>query len=110
MKFEPNKTYKTRSGEEAFIYCVDAPGACPIHGRIGNDMIRWTESGNMISTHKHPYDLISPEPWRISRIVYVNDYKEGIVSHNTEESARSAACGRPARTAVPCRLEEIPHP
>lgn len=43
MKFEAGKTYKTRGGEEAFIYCVDAPGACPIHGRIGNDMIRWTE-------------------------------------------------------------------
>lgn len=23
MKFEPGKTYKTRSGEDALIYCVD---------------------------------------------------------------------------------------
>jgi hypothetical protein len=108
MKFEAGKTYKTRGGEEAFIYCVDAPGACPIHGRIRNEMLRWTESGNMIASHKHSYDLIAPEPERISRIAYVNDYgKMGIVVHNTEESARSAACERPKRTAIPCRLEEI---
>ena len=112
MKFEAGKTYKTRGGEEAFIYCVDAPGACPIHGRIGNDMIRWTEFGNMISTHKHPYDLISPEPERISRKFYVNDYGElGLIAHKTEEIARSSAWGkRSKRTAIPCFLQEIPQP
>jgi hypothetical protein len=110
MKFEPNKTYKTRSGEEAFIYCVDAPGALPIHGRIGMALYSWTVGGNIISICSHKDDLIAPEPERISRIVYVNDYKgAGIIVHKTEESARSA-WGRPARTAIPCRLEEISQP
>lgn len=108
MKFEAGKTYKTRSGEEAFIYCVDAPGALPIHGRIGNDMIRWTESGNMISTHKHPYDLIAPEPERMSRKVWVNMYIHGpYLCHETEQSAKRSASEEYIRIAVPCLLTEI---
>jgi len=109
MKFEPGKTYKTRCGEDALIYCVDAPGALPIHGRIGATLYCWTEGGHILSICSHKDDLIPPEPARISCIAYVNDYgKDGIVVHNAEESARMTGIyGKAARIAVPCRLEEI---
>jgi hypothetical protein len=108
MKFEAGKTYKTRGGEEAFIYCVDAPGACPIHGRIENDMVRWTESGNMIASHKHSYDLIAPESERISRKVWVSVYEnDPPCVHSTKENAERYARKDALRIGVPCFLTEI---
>ena len=107
MKFEARKSYKTRGGEEAFIYCVDAPGAMPIHGRIGTVLYCWTEGGHILSIYSHNDDLIAPEPERMSRKVWVNIYSQDpYFCYETEQSAKSASRGH-IRIAVPCLLTEI---
>ena len=108
MKFEAGKTYKTRCGEDAFIYCVDAPGLMPIHGRIGATLYGWTEGGRILSVCSHPGDLIAPEPERISRMVwatvYENDHNR---VHSSKENSELYATKDALRIAVPCLLTEI---
>jgi hypothetical protein len=58
MKFEPGKTYKTRSGDDALIYCVDAPGDEPIHGRIGQHIMAWPASGEWAVGPEYKLDLV----------------------------------------------------
>ena len=43
--FIAGQTYKTRDGREALIYCTDAPGDYPVHGRVGKCMRWWTLAG-----------------------------------------------------------------
>ncbi|HMD53823.1 MAG TPA: hypothetical protein VKJ65_04655 [Phycisphaerae bacterium] len=112
MKFEAGKTYKTRGGEEAFIYCVDAPGALPIHGRIGAALYSWTEGGNILSVCSHQDDLIAPEPERISRMVWVNIHKNNDSYYYFSQDEARSCSGHPGskRIAVPCLITEIVSP
>ena len=108
MKFEAGKTYNTRGGEEAFIYCVDAPGACPIHGRIGATLYGWTEGGRILSVCSHPGDLIAHEPERISRKVWVNFYETDLhYIHFSKSEAERSENEKCVRLAIPCLLTEI---
>jgi hypothetical protein len=108
MKFEAGKTYKTRGGEEAFIYCVDAPGSLPVHGRIGSAIYCWTVGGNILPICSHKDDLIAPEPERISQTVWVSIYKNDPPSvDSTKENAERYATKNALRVAVPCLLTEI---
>jgi hypothetical protein len=113
MKFEPGKSYKTRGGEDALIYCVDAPGLTPIHGRVhgrfGADMHCWTESGMIASVTNHDFDLIAPEPGRISRVGFINIHKDGSICfyRGGEASEEKWNFSDFSRVAVPCRIEEI---
>jgi hypothetical protein len=109
MKFEPGKSYKTRGGEDALIYCVDAPGLTPIHGRVGPVMLCWTESGMIASLTNHDFDLVAPEPGRISRVGFINIHKDGSLwfyrgGETADEKWNSSYF---SRVAVPCRIEEI---
>ena len=111
MKFKAGKTYRTSGGEEAFIYCVDAPGALPIHGRIGTELFSWTESGLVVSAETHYLDLIAPEQERISQKVWVNIYKDSpLFCHLTERMAIKMVSSDCDRVAVPCLLTEIVSP
>jgi len=40
-----DKKYKTRGGSEVVLYCTDAPGKQPVHGRVGKDVYAWTKGG-----------------------------------------------------------------
>ena len=111
MKFEAGKTYKTRSGEEAFIYCVDAPGLTPIHGRICDTPYAWAESGNSVAVCSHRHDLIAPEPERISQTFWVNvNTPNKHVIYTTKQWAEYYAGNDTLRIAVPCLLTEIVSP
>jgi hypothetical protein len=111
--FEPGKIYKTRGGEDALIYCVDAPGNFPVHGRVGAFLLQWAKDGNYWAKEPrghHSHDLIAPAPKCISRTVWVNVYENGTVFCETASEAHDViAChiGKKLRIAVPCRLEEI---
>lgn len=110
MKLEPNRTYKTRSGEDALIYAVDAPGQWPIHGRIGSHVCTWTADGRVQDGAECPSDLILPEPPRVSLIVYANVWPKGVDVYRTESGAATDAAAlnfKPLRIAVPCMLTEI---
>lgn len=58
--FEPGKIYKTRGGEDALIYCVDAPGEYPVHGRVGGYSKSWTLEGMILGLYhtECDYDLL----------------------------------------------------
>lgn len=110
MKFEPGKTYPTRSGEEALIYAVDAPGSFPIHGRLGDYAVMWMADGRVANGVECPQDIAPPAPERVSRIVYANVWPKGVDVYRSEGAARLHAnpgIAEPLRIAVPCRLEEV---
>ena len=108
MKFEAGKTYKTRCGSSAIIYCVDADGDFPIHGAIDGRSEDWDESGNYYGDGTHcTLDLMPPAPPRISQTVWVNVHKDGIVVCFTRDAANLTDPDFTIRHAVPCRLEEI---
>ena len=106
--WQAGKTYRTRSGEEALIYCTDAPGDRPIHGRVGTTICSWRADGK-----NHPYgfdsdyDLPPFKPPRIRERRYCNVESNAVFAYFSEETARREASPTALRTAVPCELIEI---
>jgi len=107
MKIEAGKTYKTRGGKDAFVYCVDAPGEYPIHGRVDNLFRCWTANGKWINHVEDDNDLMPPAPPRISQTVWVNVHKDGLIIYTSKSHANLTDPVFTIRHAVPCRLEEI---
>ncbi len=106
--FEVGKTYRTRGGRDALIYCTDAPGRWPIHGRVGESVMRWYASGSFFEKPGDCDDLLPPTQPRIREKWWVNVYPKGRVSyHLIEASARTRATDDALRIAVPCELVEI---
>jgi hypothetical protein len=68
MKFDPNKTYKTRSGFPYRNYCTDAGGDYPIHGAFLSNGKWWPVSHTADleygrnAVNNHPSDLIEHNP------------------------------------------------
>ena len=111
-KFEAGKTYKTRDGREALIYCTDAPGEYPIHGRVAGDPDpnSWTGAGRYVSdTHGSSLrDLLPPAPLRIREKRWCNVWPGGwTFEYETADTARKVADRGCIRVAVPCELVEI---
>jgi len=109
MKFEAGKTYKTRGGDDAYIYAVDAPGPYPIHGRVLGHEEGWARdgqyfAGSRLSDH---LDLTLPAPPRISQTVWVNVHKDSLIIYTSKSHANLTDPDFTIRHAVPCRLEEI---
>ena len=97
--FDPKKPCQTRDGRKVIIYCTDAPGDCPIHGRIEGqsrpDCWRITgifapESLEMIS------DLVNI-PEKIIRWINVYNKSGEFLSYKSKAEADYAAGSR--RTA-----------
>lgn len=117
MSFDLNwpQGYTTRDGRKVTIYCTDAPGKYPIHGRIDGfgAPLEWKADGSFLPGGlESSNDLINaPEPVkRIDQIVFVNVWQVTKTYHATEELAEEAIRGigvEPVRAAVPCRLVEI---
>jgi len=41
-----SRKYRTAGGREVTLYCTNAPGAYPVHGRIGDrSPLRWNRAG-----------------------------------------------------------------
>ncbi|MHB1310502.1 MAG: hypothetical protein ACYC3L_00700 [Gemmatimonadaceae bacterium] len=111
-KFEPGKTYRTRDGREALIYCTDAPGEYPIHGRVAGDPDpnSWTASGRYASdAHGSSLrDLLPPVPPRIREKRWCNVWPGGrAFEYETADAARKIVDRSCIRIAVPCELVEI---
>lgn len=72
--WQPGNEYKLRGGGTALIYCTDAPGGYPIHGRIQGDQHpqSWNKSGCFIDDGGHHHDLLPP---RAERVAYL--YRDG---------------------------------
>lgn len=111
--FKAGQTYRTRDGREALIYCTDAPGDHPIHGRVHGFPYAhsWTAEGMCYSDFRFRDDLVPPVPAPPPRIrgkYWCNVTREGhVIVWGSEESARQALFPEPIRVAVPCELVEI---
>ena len=107
--FKPGQTYKTRGGREALIYCNDAPGDYPVHGRIDTGVVTWTGSGcSSIGFAYSSSDLIPPAPPRIREMGWCNLWRDGSISfYRSQADAEYAAGAYCIRTAVLCMVDEI---
>jgi len=81
-----DKKYRTRNGREVVLYCIDAPGRFPVHGRVedefGNSAIKsWLSDGKYCANSPTGgYDLIevgSYDDFKIDDPVLVRDHIEG---------------------------------
>jgi len=80
--------------QEVVIYCTDAPGIQPVHGRVGNELVKWDKYGYFFpSKRPHQFNLI-PKPETVSG--WVNVYNDLLITgmYDTKERALEAA-GRP---------------
>ena len=109
--FKPGQVYKTQDGREMLIYCNDAPGDFPIHGRIGQAVAARTAGGSVRTDGAgSPGDLMPPAPPRIREKVYMNTYRNGrgqTLWPTAEQAARFACRDGDALRIVPCMLIEI---
>jgi hypothetical protein len=65
---QAGKTAVTIDGNEVVIYCTDAPGSYPIHGRFvgrNNEVAAWTRDGRWSSAVTFREDG-SPHPLNLS--------------------------------------------
>jgi hypothetical protein len=104
----------TRDGRKVTLYCVDAPGGYPVHGRIeGENCPRaWNTCGCLsYIAPDSSIDLIQP-PKRIQREYWVNLYSNGGAGYtfSTKDfadqepyNARRLAC---VRIAIDCEEGE----
>ena len=104
-KFDPTKPCTTRDGRAVVIYCTDAPGLWPIHGRIQDhsEPRSWHANGRYWSAGETCFDLINvPQP---KRVWYFNVYEDkcAIGGYLTRASADKLAA--PGRIAC-VRVEE----
>lgn len=67
MKIEMNKKYKTRSGIDVRIICVDKGGKYPVVGIVGENIRTFTETG--VSSLYDDLDLVEISPFA--------DFKDG---------------------------------
>ncbi len=76
MSIDWTKPVQTRDGRKVVIYCTDAPGDFPVHGRIDGmeDPDTWRLDGAFICGASSSLDLINaPEP---KRVAWVNLYPD----------------------------------
>jgi len=70
----------TRDGKKVTLYCVDAPGGWPVHGRVGDGgtPTAWRKNGFRETHRKGDFDLIQPPlpPKPFKRELWMNVYKE----------------------------------
>jgi hypothetical protein len=60
MRIKIDGDYGTREfpDEKVVIYCVDAPGLYPVHGRVGGDVESWYLSGTSVLFKLSKSDLV----------------------------------------------------
>jgi len=80
----------TRDGLKVVLYCVDAPGQYPVHGRIEGAHLSssWGVRGN-VQPGSHPHNNLIQLPRRFKYERWVNVYKDESFSgyHTTKEEA-----------------------
>ena len=86
MTFDPSKLKRnpdtgfwegaqTRDGREVVIYTMEAPETeFPIHGRVGESLLRWDADGVFHSTCGNCADLINTPPKPVVVEGYINFY------------------------------------
>lgn len=102
MTFDPTKPCTTRDGCAVVIYCTDAPGIFPIHGRIDGGACPscWGSDGRRYPGEEREFDLINVPPPK--RVIYRNFYGLGSAYTSRAEADAAAAPGR-----IACvRIEE----
>lgn len=67
MKIQMNKKYKTRSGKDVRILCIDKGGRYPVVGIVDSDVIFFTETG--VTWLQGNLDLVEISPFA--------DFKDG---------------------------------
>jgi hypothetical protein len=92
-KFDPTKPCRTRDGRKVVIYCTDAPGDNPIHGRIEGCtmLVLWTLLGSYDydDGEEHKYDLVNiPQKQELWLNIYPTSVMPEIVAaHKTKHEA-----------------------
>lgn len=68
-----NKAYQTSDGRSVTLYCTDAPGPYPVHGRVsspdGNSVKSWKADGRyLVEGRQSQLDLVELVPTQRSRL------------------------------------------
>jgi len=96
----------TRDGREVVIYCTDAPGGWPIHGRISVTPRAWLANGQLWPRPGHESDLQN-----IPKVheVWVNLYADRTVTIYHSRLSADAAPGGAVASAhrIACKRIEI---
>lgn len=108
------KPIKCRDGVVPTIYCTDAPGQYPIHGRLPgyNQPVCWRSDGRYRADGEEgQYDLVNvPEPL----VVWLNIFEDGLTTtYKTKESAKAwanTACGLHKKRCIGRHKIEIKNP
>lgn len=102
MKLEVGKFYKTRGGDKARIYAVDAGGDYPVHGAVycpaphpGNsewEFMTWCPDGSYYGNEDEDrLDIIAEWHEPVTRTVWVNMYRQFTSIWESRVSADQAA-------------------
>ena len=75
------KPVQTRDGCKVTIYCTDAPGWYPVHGRIEGEERpdAWKWDGSLYAYPGSPGDLINVPPKMVRVDCWINVYPDGDV-------------------------------
>lgn len=88
------KPVTTRDGRKVTLYCIDAPGELPVHGRIEDWLPdAWSFDGTRAPASQSKLDLIQPKV-KHTKTWWVNVYALGIDGagfHHTKEWADARA-------------------
>lgn len=113
MTISMDKEYMTRDGREVRIYAVDGRAKYPVHGAVKcND--GWADKTWVASGTAYAFkvgatsgDLIEKPAMIEPRVIWVNEYSQGLNAHPTKEKALEYVDGA-KRVAV--RYVETPDP
>lgn len=89
--WQPGQEYPLRDGGAAHIYCTDAPGEYPIHGRINSDWypVAWDVDGRVDHGENNPHDLLPPRAERVAYL-YRGRYGDTFASSCPPDKASAA--------------------
>lgn len=90
MKISMDKKYRTRSGLDVRLLCVDGDAKQPVVGIVNGRVGKWDDDGAWISKSVTESDLIEYHEPDI-RTIWVNVYEETVVPHGDEFTARRDA-------------------
>ena len=87
------KPVQTRDGRKVMIYCTNAPGMYPVHGRIEGERraSSWTLDGAVIEGSRGPCDLVNVPPKMLKVDCWINVYPDKVQIHVSRFGANNNA-------------------
>lgn len=92
------KPMRCRDGTEVVIYCTDAPGSRPVHGRLAASNIPtcWPLDGRLDQRTEKPYDLVNvPNPLEVWLNIYdAGGYRFAVANKTYGDALKDADMAR----------------